>query len=62
MVCVAQKSPPLSRNIDLMMCSPRTGENQVDTSMPMHSYRPRCAATSLFALCFRPNVFLPTCR
>ena len=61
MVCGPETSP-LSRSIDLMMCSSCTGENQVDTSMPMHAYRSRCAATSLFAFCFGPNVFLPTCR
>ena len=57
MVC-DQTISPLSRIIDLATCSSHSGENQMDTPMPMHSHRSRCATTSPFALSFEPNVFL----
>jgi hypothetical protein len=34
----------LDRNVDLMTNSSCAGENQVDTSLPMHTYRSRCFA------------------
>ena len=58
MVCDPNSSP-LSRNAKLTACSPYTGEKQVDTSVPVHSHRSRCAITSLFAFCSGPNVLLP---
>lgn len=57
MVCDPKVSP-FSRSADLTMCSSCTVENQVDTPMPMHSYRPRYAVTSLFVFCSRSDVFI----
>ena len=46
MVCGAERVP--TQDADLATYSPHTGENQLDTPMSMHSYRPRCASASLF--------------
>ena len=58
MVC-NPKISPLSRSAELTACSPRAGEDQVDTPMPVHSHRPRCAIISLFIFCSEPNVLPP---
>jgi len=58
MVCGPQISP-LTRIIDLSTLSSCSGEDQMDSPMPMHSYRSRCAATSPFAFSFGLNAFLP---
>ena len=54
MVC-GLKISLFGRGIHLTAYSPSAGQNQMDTSLSMHSYRSRCAATSLFAFDFRPN-------
>jgi hypothetical protein len=55
MVCGVDLNISLSLCVYLTGCSPYTGENQVDTPVPMHSHRPRCAATSLINFQLRTN-------
>ena len=47
----------LGMSVGLMTSSSFPGENQVDPSMSVHSYRSRCAATSLLASDLRAYFF-----